>query len=56
MNCYDWNLNKCLHTVTLKYDITEKYVFLWQAVAVSTACIVLDVMVLSLYFPHTDSK
>lgn len=42
--------------VELAFQVTEQCDFLWQAVAVSAVCIVLDVLVIAMYFPDTDSE
>ena len=36
--------------------MTEQCDFLWQAVAVNAVSIVLDVMVIAMYFPDTESE
>ena len=42
--------------VELAFQVTEHCAFLWQAVAVSAVSIVLDVLVIAMYFPDTHSE
>lgn len=42
--------------VELGFQVTEQCDFLWQAVAVSTVSIVLDVLVIAMYFPDNGSE
>jgi len=42
--------------VELAFQVTEQYDFLWQAVAVNAVSIVLDVLVIAMYFPDTGSE
>jgi hypothetical protein len=39
--------------VELAFQVTEQCAFLWQAVAVNAVSIVLDVLVIAMYFPDT---
>lgn len=42
--------------VELAFQGTKQCDFLWQAVALSAVSIVLDVLVIAMYFPDTGSE